>query len=49
MCCQTQETSLHAPLQGAATCELNGMIPEPLPIYSESFMTTAVTICHTVA
>jgi len=30
-------------LEGAATWWFNVMIPEPLPIYSESFMMTALT------
>ena len=35
---------LRAPLQGDATWHVYGIIPEPLPIYSESCMTIAVTV-----
>ena len=34
----------YIPLQGAATCRFNSMISIPLPIYSQSFRTTAANV-----
>ena len=42
--CQTQLILLSAPVLRAAVW--NSTIPQPLPIHSDSFMTTSVTVSH---
>jgi len=44
------QISLRAPLQVAATWRIfNSIIPIPLPIYPESFITISATVSHTAA